>query len=99
MASNRALSSPSNTLAFLWPLSWITPPASILFPTGQIKVKKNLYRKTASLGNKSPPGRVYPHEHVHTRRGLVPLSLQARAILPREGRNVRGMAVTQEQRF
>jgi hypothetical protein len=56
-------------------------------------VKKEIPEEKAPPGNKTPPGRVYANEHVHTRRELVPLSLQARAILPTEGQNVRGIAV------
>jgi hypothetical protein len=55
--------------------------------------EKELPQENVGEGNKSAPGGVYPNEHVHTRRGLVPLSLQARAILPIDGRNVRGIAV------
>src|SRR6202035_1760676 len=92
MASNRALSSPSNTFAFLLPFYWITLPATILFPQRRLKVKKEILRECRPPGNKRRLGRVYLHEHVHTRRGFDPLSLQARAILPAGGQNVKGIA-------
>jgi 3',5'-cyclic-AMP phosphodiesterase len=67
-------------------------------PAGAINGEKEIGERNAGSWNKSRPGRVYHHEHVHTRRGLVPLSLQARAILPIDGQNVRGDR-GQEQRF
>jgi len=56
-------------------------------------VKKEIGEGNAGKRNKSRPVRVYHHEHVHTRRGFAPLSLQARAILPIDGQNVRAIAV------
>ena len=67
--------------------------ASILFPPGRLRVKKDTKQENVTGRNKTLPSRVYPYEHVHTRRGLDPLSLQARAILLTEGRNVKGIAV------
>jgi hypothetical protein len=60
-------------------------------PAGAIIGEKRKLRRKHPQGNKTRAGRVYPNEHVHTRRGLAPLSLQVRAILPPDGQNVKGM--------
>jgi len=69
------------------------PTGLDFIPAGAITGKKEIGRKRRPGGNKSRQAEVYTDEHVHTRRGLVPLSLQARAILPAEGKNVRGVNI------
>jgi hypothetical protein len=44
-------------------------------PAGVIKGKKRKLGRRHPQGNKTQAGSVYHHEHVHTWRGLAPLSL------------------------
>jgi hypothetical protein len=44
-------------------------------PAGVIKGEKRKLGRRHPQGNKTQAGSVYHHEHVHTWRGLAPLSL------------------------